>query len=124
MRRRSLDFLGSAAKKPSWPGWGPVGRDLQVTWRRLTKISSGNKAQQRYIGLRIEKSMGEEDQQGFRVWPWLFSFRKSQSESPAGAIESSMARQEALPCEDGLSSLAAVAQELETERAECPIPVT
>jgi hypothetical protein len=35
-----------------------------------------------------------------------------------------MARQEALPCEGGLSSLAAVVQELETERAEYPMPVT
>ena len=119
-----MDFLGSAAKKPSWPGWGPVGRDLQVTWRRLTKISTGNKAQQRYIGLRVEKSRVDEDEQGFRVWPWLLFFRKTRSESPAVAVESSMARQEALPCEDGLSSLAAVVQELETERMDCPIPVT
>lgn len=121
MRRRSLDFLGSAAKKPSWPGWG---RDLQVTWRGLTKISTGSTAQQRYIGLRAEKTGGDEDEQGFRVWPWPLSFLNSESESPTVAVESSMARQEALPCEDGFSSLAAVAQELETERAECPILVT
>lgn len=95
-----------------------------MTWRRLTKISTGNKAQQRYIGLRVEKSKDDEDEQGLRVRPWVLFFRKSQSESPAVAVESSMARQEALPCEDGLSSLAAVVQELETERAECAIPVT
>lgn len=110
MRRRSLDFLGSAAKKPSWPGRGPVGRDLQVTSGRLTKISTGNKAQQRCIGLKVEKSKADDDEQGFRLWPWLLFFRKSQSESPAVAVDSSMARQEALPYEDGLSSLAAVMQ--------------
>ncbi|KAJ0123217.1 hypothetical protein J7T55_011681 [Diaporthe amygdali] len=58
----------------------------------------------------VEKTRADDDEQGFTVWVWVLFFRKSQSESRAVAVDSSMARQEALPCEDGLSSLAAVMQ--------------